>query len=252
MCEISNEVVSEAIMEATINNTPEPTIQRKQRFTGKVVKATLAGAVVDIGLDKPGVVHISQLRSEPVKRVEDAIQIGQEVDVWVRRVKPEANYYDLTMIEPLALEWREIKKGDTVTGKVVKLETFGAFIEIGAERPGLAHISELSHDYIRRPEDAVKIGDEVQAMVLEVNRRKRQIKLSLKALYAEPKAIMEEQEAEERVPAKTAFEIAYRRALEEGEDDIPAAGEAEATPVRKKTAAEREEILSRSLQNRPR
>jgi ribosomal protein S1 len=252
LCEISNELASEATMEATTLNNTSAAVERKQRFTGKVVKTTLAGAVVDIGLDKPGVVHISQLRREPVRRVDEVVQPGQQVEVWVRRLKPEAGYYDLTMIEPLALEWREIKKGDTVSGKVVKLEPFGAFIEIGAERPGLAHISELSHDYIRRPEDAVKIGDEVQARVLEVNRRKRQIKLSLKALHEEPKAVIEEQE-EERAPAMTAFEIAYRRATQQEDDAAPVVtAPQERLPGKKKASPAQEEILSRSLQNRPR
>ena len=68
----------------------------------------------------------------------------------------------------------------TVKGKVVRLETFGVFVEIGAERPGLIHISELSHAYVRTPGEVVREGDEVEAKVLEVNRRK-QIKLSIKA-----------------------------------------------------------------------
>lgn len=233
----------------TIETTETQEIARKQRYTGKVVKTTLAGAVVDIGLDKPGVIHISQLRAEPVKRVEDIVTVGQEVNVWVRRVKPDANYYDLTMIEPLAMEWRDLKVGMVVTGKVVKLEKFGAFIEIGAERPGLAHISELTHDYIRNTEDAVKMGDEVQAKVLEVNRRKRQIKLSLKALHEEPKAIMQEVQ-EERKPVKTAFEIAYLRATG-GEAEAGADSQAKpgATP---RKAAIQEDILKSTLENRPR
>lgn len=222
-------------------------IERKQRFSGKVIKVTLAGAVVDIGKDKPGVVHISQLRAEPVKRVDEVVQPGQQVDVWIRRAKPEANYYDLTMIEPLALEWREIKKGMVVTGKVVKFEKFGVFIDIGAERPGLAHVSELSHDYIRNAEEVVKLGEEVQAMVLDFNRRKRQIKLSLKALHEEPKAILEEQE-ETREPAKTSFELAYMRAMasaEGREETLPAL-----TKQQKKVSDEQEEILARALENR--
>lgn len=233
----------------TIEPTETQDIARKQRYTGKVIKTTLAGAVVNVGLDKPGVIHISQLRVEPVKRVEDIVQVGQEVEVWVRRVKPEAGYYDLTMIEPLGLEWRDIKAGMTVTGKVVKLEKFGAFIEIGAERPGLAHISELTHDYIRNTEDAVKMGDEVQAKVLEVNRRKRQIKLSLKALHDEPKAIMQEVE-EERKPVKTAFELAYLRATG-GDEPATPAGETKAGSSPRKTVAQ-EDILKSTLQNRPR
>jgi ribosomal protein S1 len=195
-----------------------PEITRKMHFTGKVVKTTLAGAVVDIGLDKPGVVHIAHISKDPVKRVEDVIQTGQEVDVWVRRLHQNAKHIDLTMIEPLPMEWREIKKGMVVNGKVVRIEKFGAFIEIGAERPGLAHISELTHDYIRTPEDAVKVGDEVEARVIDFNRRKKQIKLSLKALHAPPTSTVVDEEEEEQKPALTAMEIAYRKALGDDED----------------------------------
>jgi len=73
-----------------------------------------------------------------------------------------------------------------VKGQVVRLEKFGAFVEIGAERPGLIHISEMAHGYVRQPSDVVKEGDEVEAQVIDVNRKKKQIKLSLKALQPEP------------------------------------------------------------------
>jgi predicted RNA-binding protein with RPS1 domain len=69
---------------------------------------------------------------------------------------------------------------------VVRLEKFGAFVEIGAERPGLIHISEMAHGYVRQPSDVVNEGDEVEAQVIDVNRKKKQIKLSLKALQPEP------------------------------------------------------------------
>ena len=202
-------------------------INRKTHFTGKVVKTTLAGAIVDIGMDTPGVVHISQLTKEPVNRVEDVVQVGQTVDVWVRRVYPQKGRVELTMIEPLELEWREIKKDMVVKGKVSRLEKFGVFVEIGAERPGLVHVSELTHDYIRNPGDVVKEGDEVDVMVLGVNRQKKQIKLSMKALEEKPiklaKAVQEkpkesknprepEKEKEEVVP--TAMEMALREAME--------------------------------------
>ncbi len=163
-------------------------IKPKMHFTGAVVKTVLAGAFVDLGLDKPGYIHISQLvnpsTDQPIKRVEDVLQVGQNVEVWVRKVKDD--HYDLTMIKPLDLEWREIKAGMVVKGTVVRLEKFGAFVEIGAERPGLIHISEMAHGYVRTPSEVVKEGDEVEAQVLEVNRRKKQIKLSLKALQEIP------------------------------------------------------------------
>jgi predicted RNA-binding protein with RPS1 domain len=170
-------------------------IKAKMKFVGKVMKISLAGAVVDIGIPQKAVIHVSQIvsadPSEPIKRVEDVMQIGQEVEVYVKRVR--SDHIELTMIQPLELEWRDVKEGMTVTGKVVRLEKFGAFVEIGAERPGLVHISEMAHGYIKQPSDLVKEGDEVEAQVLEINRRKKQIKLSMKALVAEPEALPEAQ-----------------------------------------------------------
>jgi len=222
-------------------------IKRKMHFTGKVVKTTLAGIIVDIGMDKYGVVHIMHMSEEPIKRVEDAVEVGQEIDVWVRRAKKEENLIELTMIEPLGLEWREIKKGMVVKGQVVRLEKFGAFIDIGAERPGLAHISELTHEYVRTPEDAVKVGEEVEAMVIDFSRRKKQIKLSLKALKEEPKEEVVEEVVEEvdNEPVLTAMEIAYRKALEEQNDEGSAVTSSEAKG--KKTQAQ-DDIISRTLE----
>ena len=157
-------------------------IKNKMFFKGKVVKTTLAGALVDIGIDTPGILHISQLQKAPVKRVEDVVHEGEEVDVWVRRVSPKKGRVELTMIKPLGLEWGEIKKDLVVKGKVIRLEKFGAFVDIGAERPGLVHISEMTHDFIRTPGEVVKEGDEVEVKVLDVIKQKKQIKLSMKAL----------------------------------------------------------------------
>jgi ribosomal protein S1 len=222
-------------------------IKRKMHFTGKVVKTTLAGIIVDIGLDKYGVVHIAHMSEEPIKRVEDVVEVGQEIDVWVRRAKKDSNMIELTMIEPLALEWREIKKGMVVTGQVVRLEKFGAFIDIGAERPGLAHISELNHEYVRTPEDAVKVGEEVEAMIIDFSRRKKQIKLSLKALKEDPKEEVASEEVEEvdHGPVLTAMEIAYRKALEEQDEESATSG---AANVKGKNSAKQDEIISRTLE----
>jgi len=137
-------------------------LKRKMKFTGTVLKTTLAGAVVDIGMPVPGVIHISQLQEQATNRVEDVVQPGQTVDVWIKRVDPKKNRIELTMIEPLGLEWREIEDNMVIKGKVTRLEKFGAFIDIGAERPGLVHISEMTHDYIKTPSDVLKEGDEIE------------------------------------------------------------------------------------------
>ncbi len=235
-------------------------IKRKMHFVGLVTKTTLAGAVVDIGLEKPGVIHISQLKKEPVNRVEDVVQVGQKVDVWVRRVDPKKGRIELTMIKPLDLEWREITKGMIVKGKVVRLEKFGAFVDIGAERPGLVHISEITHGYIRTPNEVIKEGDEVEAKIIAVDRRKKKIKLSMKALEEIPekpakspkkeKGVREEVTAppveEEHEP--TAMEIALREAMER----TKALQEDQKKRERKITSRspEMEEILSRTIEHK--
>ena len=225
-------------------------IERKQKFTGKVIKITLAGAVVDIGVGKPGVIHISKLSAEPVKNVEDVVQVGQEIAIWVHRAKEGANHIELTMLEPLGLDWGQIKKGLRVTGTVTRIEKYGAFIEIGAERPGLAHISELTHNYIRNTEEAVKVGDEVEAVVLEFSRRKKQIKLSLKAAQ-EPLApeVEEIEEEEDQEEALTAMEIAYKKAMGEFEESF---GSDDRSKIKSgKNKADQEDILTRTLANKP-
>jgi transcriptional accessory protein Tex/SPT6 len=247
-------------------------IKNKMYFRGKVLKTTLAGALVDIGIETPGMVHISQLQKEPVKRVEDVIHEGDEVDVWVRRISPKKGRIELTMIKPLGLEWGEIKKDMVVTGTVMRLEKFGAFVDIGAERPGLVHISEMTHDFIRTPGDVVKEGDIVEVKVLDVIKQKKQIKLSMKALQDKPedvvKAVLEktdkreqrvrekekEPEKEEEVkevPIPTAMEMALREAMErKGVDNVNELAEKKKKRKSPEASAELETIFSRTLKTR--
>ena len=237
----------------------EKEIKAKERYTGTVLKTTLQGALVDIGSEIPAFIHISQVVKDgdpktQINSIEEVLEKGQKLDFWVKRVRKDR--IELTMKEPLALEWREIKPDMTIKGTVVRLETFGAFVEIGAERPGLIHISKLSHSYVRTPGEVVREGDEVEAKVLEVNRRKKQIKLSIKALQELPETLQVQQEPEPaqqqeepQEPELTAMEIALRNAMEKsgkGKKDEAS----KKYRKNKRSSAEQEELLSRTLENK--
>ena len=241
------------------------TLEPKTKLSGKILKTTLAGALVDVGQSIPGVIHISQLSKDPVNKVEDVIKEGQTVEVWVRRVKKDR--IELTMIEPLALEWKEIEPDMVVKGKVVRLEPYGAFVDIGAERPGMVHVSELAHGYVKTPAEIVKEGDEVEAKVLDVNRKKKQIKLSMKALEPEIeefKPVKKEnkksnkrgpkkeaidtplQEEEEREPELTAMQIAWQEALHKANADKSFKVKRQKPNV----SQEQEDLLERTMKKR--
>ena len=175
-------------------------LEPKTKLSGKILKTTLAGALVDIGQGLPGVLHISQLQQDAVNKVEDVVIEGQMVEVWVRRVKKDR--IELTMIEPLAYDWKEIVPDMIVKGKVVRLESYGAFVDFGSERPGLIHVSELAHGYVKSAAEVLKEGQEIEAKVLEVDRRKRQIRLSMKALQPEAVQDPKPERVERKVAAK--------------------------------------------------
>ena len=212
------EETTEKVEKAVVDEAQALGVTLKEQIKGKVLKVGAPGALVDIGKEKPAVLHISEILrpegKENCNNTEELLSVGDEVDVYVKRVKD--GLVQLTMVKPLALEWREIKKDMVVKGTVTKLEKFGAFVEIGAERPGLVHISEMAHSYVRQPSDILKEGDEVQAQVLEVNKRKKQIKLSMKALQPEPEAKEEEAEGTEAKPAAPRPMSARAQQLKEG------------------------------------
>ncbi|HNS40504.1 MAG TPA: S1 RNA-binding domain-containing protein, partial [Promineifilum sp.] len=158
------EIIPETTTEAAPTSIAD--LQPKMQLKGTVKRLELYGAFIDLGIDATGLVHISKLGGEQVNRVSDALQEGQEVTVWVEKVDPERQQVMLTMVPPLAVDWTELKTDQVYEGKVTRLETFGAFVSIGAEREGLVHISELSHNYVKHPSEVVNVGDEVQVKVL--------------------------------------------------------------------------------------
>lgn len=247
----------------TTDTSPVTALEPKARLTGKVLKTTLAGALVDVGQELPGVLHISQLQKDPVNKVEDVLHEGQSIEVWVRKVRKDR--IELTMIEPLAYEWKDLEPDIIVKGKVVRLESYGAFVDIGAERPGMIHISELARGYVKAAGDVVKEGDEIEAKIINVDRKKRQIRLSMKAL--QPEVVEEEKPAPEikrpkrgkkmedpempvegpqPEPELTGMQVAWQTAQERAKSKSKSQ-----RPKRvKSNSAEQEEILNRTLEKR--
>lgn len=214
-------------------------------LSGTVVSLELAGAFVDVGAPANGFVHISKLQPRKVNRVDEVLEVGQQVQVWVSSVDADAERLELTMLRPVEREWDQVQPGSTVKGKVVRIENFGAFVDIGAERHGLVHVSEMSSEYVRDPKEFVSVGEEVEVGILEVDRKKKQIRLSMKAAALD----LDFEDEEEQPELPTAMELALREAMEGGagkKKRAAGADEAEEASQRQQL----DDLLSRTLSQR--
>lgn len=217
----------------------------RMELRGKVTRLELTGAFVDIGVGADAFLHISQLNQPNVRNVSDVVKVDDEITVYVLKADASARRVALSMTQPPALTWEELKEGDPVRGKVVRIESFGVFVDIGAERPGMVHVSELSNGYVKSPSDVVKVGEEVEARVLKINRKKRQIDLTMKE--PAPAAVVMEADDEEQEAVPTAMELALRRAMSQADDSPKAA--AKAARKARKASQEQEDIFSRTLRS---
>jgi small subunit ribosomal protein S1 len=221
-------------------------LEPSQKVVGLVNKIELFGAFVDIGAEFPGLLHISQLKRGHVNRVDDEIKEGDEIEVWIQKVDLAAKRIELTLIKPVSLRWNKLKVGETVQGEVVRIENFGAFVDIGAERSGLVHVSEMGDDYVKDPNDQVKVGEQVSVTIMEVDRKKKQIRLSMKTSLEEFADL--DDDVEEEMP--TAMEIALRQALDDDEPTSQIQERKETKVDPGKDRGEMEDILSRTLQSK--
>lgn len=233
----------------TMENTPTTIeeITPKMQLKGVVKKIDLYGALVDVGVGRLGLLHISQLSEKHVKNVTDILKEGDEIDVWVLDVDRQKGRMNLTMLKPPAVTWNDLQPDAVFTGEVVRVEKFGAFIDIGAERPGLVHVSELAQGYVGDPSEVVSIGDSIEVKVIGVNRRKKQIDLSVRALQQAAVAAVLAEEEEEDLP--TAMELALRQAMQGSGMVMPERSKKSKKRSKKsKRHQDREAIFSRTLQ----
>ena len=160
---------------------------------GDIVKGTVKrladfGAFVDIGgID--GLLHVSDICWHRIKHPSEVVSEGQELELIVLNVDPSKKKIALGYKQIQPKPWDNISEryraGDKVTGKVVRIVPFGAFVQLEPNIDGLIHISQVSKRRLDRVEDELKVGDTVEAMVLEVIPEKKKISLSRKALIPE-------------------------------------------------------------------
>lgn len=155
---------------------------------GKVARLTNFGAFIDLG-GVDGLVHVSELSHEHVKSPEEVVSIGDTVKVKVRSVEQDSERVSLSIKDTLPSPFETIQEkyseGDIVEGKVMRLASFGAFVEIGSGLQGLVHISEISHKRIGTPGEVLEPGQTVQVKILGINPEEERISLSIKAANPE-------------------------------------------------------------------
>ncbi len=150
---------------------------------GQISNIVDFGAFVDLdGMD--GLIHISELSWSHVNHPSEVLEIGQTVEVKVLDIDRERQRISLGLKQTQSDPWQQVLdhygEGDVVEGRVTKVVTFGAFVEILPGVEGLVHISELAQHHVENPREVVSQGDPVNVLILEIDGERRRLSLSLK------------------------------------------------------------------------
>ncbi len=161
---------------------------------GKVVEGVISnivdfGAFVDLdGID--GLIHISELSWSHVNHPSEVLNVGEKVEVKVLDIDRDRQRISLGLKQTQADPWQSVIEtyqiNDIVPGKVTKVVTFGAFVEIHAGVEGLVHISELADHHVENPREVVNQGDELEVRIIEIDAERRRLSLSLKRVTPAP------------------------------------------------------------------
>lgn len=154
-------------------------------YTGVVKSLTAYGAFVDIG-GVDGLCHISELSWNRIKHPSEVVSVGDTIEVYVKALDPENHKVSLGYKKAEDNPWEKLKNeypiGSVFTAPVVSITKFGAFVRILPGVDGLVHISEISNERVEKVGDVLKVGDEVNVKLLDVDFDKKRISLSMKAL----------------------------------------------------------------------
>lgn len=178
-------------------------VQAGDRITGTVKRLVDYGAFIDIG-GVDGLAHISDLSWNRVNKAEDVLHEGQEIDVIVKSIDPETCRISLSVKDTQPDPWQEkVEKysiGQIITGKVIKLTKFGAFMEIEPGFDGLIPMGELADRHIEEAREAVQQGEEVKVKIINIKRDAKRISLSItkaKETKAEEDSVAGDSDAEQ-------------------------------------------------------
>lgn len=170
-------------------------LEKGQVLEGIVKNITSYGVFIDLG-GVDGLIHITDLSWGRINHPEEIVQLDQKINVVVLDYDDEKRRIALGLKQLSAHPWdaldANIKTGDTVKGKVVVLADYGAFVEIATGVEGLIHVSEMSwSQHLRSAQDFLKVGEEVEAVVLTLDREERKMSLGIKQLKPDPWAEIE-------------------------------------------------------------
>lgn len=175
-----------------------------QRLGGTVVRLENYGAFVDLG-GYDGLIHISQMSYQRIKHPSTVLTVGDYVEVDVISIDVEKRKISLKLADIKDNPWQEAAErfhvGDMVTGRVVKLMSFGAFVELSEGVEGLLHISEISSDHVAYVSDVLSIDDEITLQIISMDVEAQKISLSKKALEEGAEAAESVYEEEPNRPA---------------------------------------------------
>lgn len=154
-----------------------------QEYTGNVKSLTNFGVFVDLGV-VDGLIHISELSWKKINKPSDVLKVGETVTVKILGFDREKQKVSLGYRKAEDNPWFNVEKkyavGDEVTGKIVRLVPFGAFVELEDGVEGLVHISQISNVRLGKPDEVLSVGQEVNMKVLEVNPELKKISLSIR------------------------------------------------------------------------
>lgn len=192
--EYRNVIVShKALIEAELEAQKKEIISKLQKgqvLEGIVKNITSYGVFIDLG-GVDGLIHITDLSWGRVNDPHDFVEIGQKLNVVILDFDDEKKRIALGLKQLTPHPWdsldENLKVGDHVKGKVIVLADYGAFVEIASGVEGLIHVSEMSwSQHLRSAQDFLKVGDEVEAVILSLNREERKMSLGLKQLKEDP------------------------------------------------------------------